>query len=145
MNNQLLKIVLDTNIFLVSLASGHKYSWIYDALLDGKFELCVSNEILLEYTEIIASRYGLEQTLPILEGLTFLPNVHLINPHYNWLLLKDEDDNKFVDCAIASSADFIVSNDKDFQLLKKVTFPPVTLLKYDKFEVTYKVAFTSST
>lgn len=143
MNNQQLKIVLDTNVFLVSLASNHKYSWVYDALLDGKFDLCVSNEILLEYTEIIASRYGLEQTLPILEGLTLLPNIHLINPHYNWLLLKDEDDNKFVDCAIAASADIIVSNDKDFQLLKEISFPPINLLSYNEFESTYKTAFTS--
>jgi len=110
--NKRLKIVLDTNIFLVSLASGHSYSWVYDALIDEQYELCVSNEILTEYDEIIASRYGLNTSLPLLEGLTLLPNIHLITPYFNWQLLKDVDDNKFVDCAVAANADFIVSNDR---------------------------------
>ena len=115
MNDKPLKIVLDTNIFLVSLASNHVYSWIYDALLNEKYELCVSNEILTEYDEIITRRYGLNTSLPLLEGITLLPNIHLITPHFNWLLLKDKDDNKFLDCAIAANADFIVSNDKTLQ------------------------------
>jgi len=34
MENKRLKIVLDTNVFLVSLASGPSYSWIYDALIE---------------------------------------------------------------------------------------------------------------
>ncbi|MEM7655984.1 MAG: PIN domain-containing protein [Bacteroidota bacterium] len=29
--------------------------------------------------------------------------------------MTDEDDNKFVDCAITSNADFLVSHDKDFK------------------------------
>lgn len=83
MSNPPLKIVLDTNIFLVSLASQHSYSWIYDALLDEKYTLCISNEIITEYDEIISSRYGLPSTSAILEGLTLLPNVELITPYYN--------------------------------------------------------------
>lgn len=141
MNKHRLKIVLDTNIFLVALASNHSYSWIYDALIEEQFDLCISNEVITEYEEIIASRYGIQSTSSILEGLTLLPNVHLIDPHYNWNLLKDPDDNKFVDCAIAAAADFIVSNDSDFNNLKNITFPPVTVLKYTDFEKKYKALF----
>lgn len=142
MNKKRIKIVLDTNVFLVALASNHKYSWIYDALLNEKFDLCVSNEILTEYEEIIALRYGIENTSPLLEGLTLLPNVHLIDPHFNWQLLKDEDDNKFVDCCVAANADFIISNDKGFDILKNIEFPPITVLKYDQFEQAYKATLT---
>lgn len=42
-------------------------------------------------------------------------------------------DNKFVDCAIASNADYLVTNDKHFDILKKVDFPKVNTIKIDKF------------
>lgn len=138
MSKQNLKIVLDTNVFLVSLASQHSYSWIYDALLDEKYTLCISNEIITEYDEIISSRYGLDSTSSILEGLTLLPNIEFISPSYNWNLLDDEDDNKFVDCAVAAGADFIVSNDKGFLKLRDIPFPPITILRYLEFEEAYK-------
>lgn len=138
MENKRLKIVLDTNVFLVSLASEHSYSWVYDALIDERYELCVTNEILTEYDEIISSRYGVDTSLPLLEGLTFLPNIHLIIPYFRWNLLDDEDDNKFVDCAVAGNADFIVSNDRGFNKLKSIGFPPIHLLDYAEFENQYK-------
>lgn len=145
MKNKRLKLVLDTNIFLVSLASEHSYSWIYDTLIEEKYELCVTNEILTEYDEIISSRYGISTSLPLLEGLTLLPNVHLITPYYRWRLLKDEDDNKFIDCAVAGSVDFIVSNDRGFNKLKSIDFPPIELLDYSVFEEQYKVLLTENT
>jgi len=56
------RLVLDTNIFLVSLAVHSKYHWIYKALVNKKFDLVVSNEILTEYQEQISNRYGLGYT-----------------------------------------------------------------------------------
>jgi len=37
--------------------------------------------------------------------------------------LKDEDDNKFVDCAIAANAGYLITHDKDFNILKQTDFP----------------------
>lgn len=73
-----LRIVLDTNVFLVSLAPQYKYHWIYQYLLAGKFELCLTTEILLEYEEVIVQRYGLERVEGMLNYLLLLPNVLLI-------------------------------------------------------------------
>jgi DUF1016 N-terminal domain len=36
-----------------------------------------------------------------------------------------EDDNKFVDIAIASNADYIITNDKHFKILSKISFTKV--------------------
>jgi putative PIN family toxin of toxin-antitoxin system len=80
---------------------------------------------LVEYAEIIAEQMGSlasENALGVIENL---PNVEYITTYYKFRLLKDEDDNKFVDCAIASNAGFIVSHDKDFNILKKIDFPKV--------------------
>jgi predicted nucleic acid-binding protein len=43
------------------------------------------------------------------------------------------DDNKFVDCAIAGNADYLVSNDKHFNCLKNIEFPKLNLLNIDEF------------
>jgi len=57
-----------------------------------------------------------------------LPNVHFKAIYYKLnLIVNDADDNKFVDCSFASQADAIVTEDKDFNILKEVEFP--------KFEV----------
>src|SRR5579875_3079526 len=107
------RLILDTNIFLVSLAPNYKYNWIYQSLIKDKYELVVSNEILTEYQEQIVIRYGIERTNASLDFLLLLPNVILKNPSYLWQLIEnDKDDNKFVDCYVASQSDFIVSNDR---------------------------------
>ena len=48
------------------------------------------------------------------------------------------DDNKFVDCAFASNSDFIVSNDKDFNVLKTMDFPTINVINIMEFEKMWK-------
>ena len=44
------------------------------------------------------------------------------------LITNDADDNKFSDCAIASNAFCIVTEDKDFNILKTISFPKLNVL-----------------
>jgi rRNA-processing protein FCF1 len=53
-----LKIVLDTNVLLVSISLKSKYRPIFDAFLSEEYELCVTTDILMEYEEIISSHMG---------------------------------------------------------------------------------------
>jgi len=127
------KIVLDTNVLLVSISSKSKLHWLFKGLLNEEFILCVTTDILLEYAEIIEKHMGKiasESALGVLENL---PNVLLINNYFKFNLLSDLDDNKFVDCAIAANADFIVTHDKDFEKLKKLSFPKITVIDTVKF------------
>ena len=63
-----------------------------------------------------------------------LPNVNFHTAYYNWRLIAiDEDDNKYVDCAIAGSANFLVSEDRHFRILKEIDFPKMPLLSIDEF------------
>lgn len=140
-----LKIVLDTNVFLVSLASGYKLHWIFNSLLKGTFDICISNEIITEYHEVISKRYSIEKTESTLDFLLLLPNVKFIDPFFNWNLIEqDKDDNKFVDCAIAASADFIVSNDRHFDILSSIAFPKISVLTSEAFEQLYKEQLTTN-
>jgi predicted nucleic acid-binding protein len=54
--------------------------------------------------------------------------------YYKWnLITVDPDDNKFVDCAIAANADYIVTNDKHFNILKEINFPKVSCITIEEF------------
>lgn len=60
--------------------------------------------------------------------------MELVTPFYHFeLITADHDDNKFVDCAIAANATFIVSDDKHFKPLQKITYPRLTVLKLMDF------------
>ncbi|TZF86357.1 putative toxin-antitoxin system toxin component, PIN family (plasmid) [Pedobacter sp. BS3] len=127
---------------MVALAPKYKYHWIYKALLQEKYDLVVSNEILTEYQEQISIRYGLEQTEASLDFLLLLPNVILKNPSFLWQLVEnDKDDNKFIDCYIAGQSDYIISNDKHIHQIKNNRFPQILVLTYEEFEAQYKKEF----
>jgi len=124
-----LRVVLDTNILLVSISSKSKYHWIFSNLLENKYEL------LLEYEEIISSRYSEEVAKDVIRTLLLLENVTLVTPFFKWgLINEDRDDNKFVDCYLISNSDVLVTNDKHFDVLKEIDFPKVNIIKIDVFE-----------
>ncbi len=81
------KIVLDTNILLVSISSKSKLHWIFKALLEGQYMLCVTTDILLEYAEIIEQQMGHTASQNALGVLENLPNVEFITTYYKFGLL----------------------------------------------------------
>lgn len=134
MKNNNLRVVLDTNILMVSFLPHHKHFWLYEALENQRFTLLLSNEILEEYYEKIANRYNPTIADIITFGLPNLKNTAKISPTFRFLLIKDDpDDDKFVDCAVAGNADFIVSHDKHFDILKTIDFPVVEVISIEEF------------
>lgn len=72
---------------------------------------------------------GHEVADTILQIIENAVNVELVTRYYKWnLISEDPDDNKFVDCAVASNATFIVTHDRHFNVLKKVDFPKVEVM-----------------
>ena len=133
-----MKIVLDTNILIAIIGRRSPYRWVFDRLIDGKLSLCISNEILHEYREILARKTSVEVSENIANFLVINPHTFHSPIYFNFNLLSDPDDNKFVDCAVASDAMCIVSNDKHFQQLKKIDFPRVSILTIVEFETHYR-------
>ena len=124
-----LNVVLDTNVLLVSISKLSKYRPVFDAILNGKIELIITNEILSEYTEIIERQSNAIVAYNIAELLASSVFVRKIEISYRWNLIKnDPDDNKFVDAAIAGRVKYVVTNDKDYNILKKIKFPKVDVI-----------------
>ena len=129
-----MRIVLDTNCLLASLSKRGAYYNVWKGLLEEKYTLCVSNEILEEYEEIIAQKTTPVIALNVVQALLNAPSVELIDAFFRFeLIQKDPDDNKFVDCAIAGNATYVVSNDAHFDILKEIDFPKLILKNLQEF------------
>ena len=128
-----MRLVIDTNILVASLSSKSKYHWIIQALRDGKFEICVTEEIYLEYEEILKQKYNVIVANAFLNSLKELSNVIQTDIFYKWLLIKnDPDDDKFVDCAVAGNVDYLVTNDGHYNVLKTIGFPPINVISLEE-------------
>lgn len=129
-----MKIVLDTNSLLVSIPKKSKYRPIFDAVINGKIQLLISNEVLTEYTEKIAEKTNANIAFNISEFLVQSNYVLKTEIYYRWHLIeKDADDDKFVDCAVSGNADYLVTDDKHFNKLREIEFPMVKVLKTAEF------------
>ena len=127
-------VVIDTNCLLQVIARRSPYRPIWEAFLAGKYDLCVSDEILDEYQEIL----GQQITPTIAENVVLLilnrKNVQYVDPHFRLgLITFDPDDNKFVDCAFAAGADYLVTEDRHFEVLRNTPFPKLNIFTLDEF------------
>lgn len=105
-----------------------------EAFLQGDYTLCVSNEILEEYVEVLTRNINVRVAEAVVYAILTRWNVRKLDPHYRFHLIKaDEDDNKFVDCAIAGNARYIVTEDHHFDVLKEISFPKVAVINIDDF------------
>ena len=134
-----MRIVLDTNILLVSISSKSPFHWIFEAINSGTIQLCISNEIINEYAEIIERYFDKNVSELTIDAILNSPVTIFINQYYRWNLInQDPDDNKFVDCAIASNAECIITNDNHFNILKNLNFPSVKIMTYSEFYIIFK-------
>jgi predicted nucleic acid-binding protein len=142
-----MKIVLDTNCLLIAVPKRSDYHCLliavpkrsdYHCILSdlnkGRYTLCCSNDILMEYEEMLL-RFYLQIACNILNFIFYSLNLSLVMPYYKWnLITSDPDDNKFADCALNAGADYIVTNDRHFNVLKALDFPTIKIINIDTFK-----------
>jgi len=109
-----IKVVVDTNVFVSSFFGGNPRK-IVDLWKSGQLTLCLSRPIINEYVEVL-QRFGLKNERELSELLhLFAHGFHVLfsakTPELH-LVEEDADDDKFIECAVALKADFIISGDK---------------------------------
>ena len=129
-----MRIVLDTNCLIQSVPSRSRYHEVWQSLVDGRNTLCVSNEIIMEYLEILQRLTNHDTAEAIIKTIINSRFVEFITPFYNFeLIQQDPDDNKFVDCAIAANARYVVTNDHHFDVLRSISYPPIDVISLEDF------------
>ena len=110
------KVVLDTNILISSILFTGELARIVDLWKRGRIVPVVSRETFDEFRKVLEyQKFGLtkgeirtiieEEVLPFFEIVEITDEVRGV--------CRDPDDDKFIACALAASAEFIVSRDKD--------------------------------
>lgn len=128
------RIVLDTNCLIAILSRKGNYFPVWQGLRQGKYILCVSNDILEEYEEILSQKTNTTIASNVIQMIVNSPFVEFVNTYFHFHLIEqDKDDNKFVDCAIAANAQYIVSEDAHFKHLKNISFPTVNVIRLGEF------------
>lgn len=129
------KVVLDTNCLVASISRKSLYYPIWREFIAGKYCLCFTDEILNEYEEIIEQKtHSASIAHNIISAILNRNNVCHIDVYFRFGLIQtDQDDNKFVDCAIKANAKYIVSNDSHFNILKDIPFPHVDVVNAEQF------------
>ena len=127
-------IVLDANCLLMSLSRRSPYYPVWREFVDGKYTLCVTNEILSEYEEKLIEKVGQEIASNVITAILDLPNTKMVQVFYHLrLITSDPDDDKFVDCAFKANARFIVTQDHHYDVLKQTPFPYIDVIGIDEF------------
>lgn len=105
--------------------------WTY---INGQNTLCVTNEILEEYAEILHRLAGGYTAGLVLNAILESKHVERFTPYYHFnLITADPDDNKFVDCAIQANARYIVTNDHHYDVLRTIDYPVVDIMALKDF------------
>ena len=120
------RLVLDTNCLIQIVSPRSKYHSLWMSFVRGENELCVSNEIIDEYLEILQKLTSVEVAEYIVKTIINSPFVVFKDLFYKFDLIQtDKDDNKFVDCAIAAQA--------HYDVLVTIPFPHVEVIKLTDF------------
>lgn len=117
-----MKIVLDTNLLVSGIFWSGAPLKILEHWRKEKLQVLATENILDEYLRVI-EKISVKAGRPdlFLAWSALLPmKLDLILVKKSFKLCRDPDDDKFIDCAVAGKAEYIVSGDDDLLSLKKV-------------------------
>ena len=120
-----MRVVVDTNILISALIKPQgTVGPMIRHLRDGEYTLVYSTPLLDELIEKLASprirhKYRLEE--PHAEALIALIALRgeLVSPHRKVTICRDPDDDMVIEAALAGTAEYVVTGDKDLLVLKK--------------------------
>lgn len=116
-------MVIDTNVFVSSLLNpAGTPGKIIDLWKAGRITLCLSREILDEYLEVIA-RFGISHDPAVADLLKVFEGrcnqMYVARTAALFVIKDDPKDNRFIECAVAAGAHFIISGDRHLLKLKQ--------------------------
>ncbi|HUU42065.1 MAG TPA: putative toxin-antitoxin system toxin component, PIN family [Desulfatiglandales bacterium] len=109
----MIKVVIDTNIYISAVLFGGNSEKIRKLAREGKIELLISENILAEIAGVLKRKFNwfdwqVSELIKDIRDITTL-----VTPVLSLSIIKeDEPDNRFLECAIEGKAQYIISGDK---------------------------------
>jgi len=118
-----MNVVVDANIFISGIYRGGNPRNVLKTLVDGIGTLFITDEIVDEIEHALKKpKLGLtaEEVKGWITEIEKLGEKIVISPKYRVTgICRDPDDNKYLECALAANADYIISGDRDLLDLKE--------------------------
>lgn len=130
------KVVIDTNVFVSALIQrGFPYLIVNDLFIEGKLDLCISDEVLQEYYLVLSRKKFNKFPDFVNKAETLLADIETkstkVFPTTKLTIISDKDDNKFLELAEKCKADFLITgNTNDFTIKKYKRTKIVTPREY---------------
>jgi putative PIN family toxin of toxin-antitoxin system len=124
--------VFDTNIYVSAFAipGGHAEE-AYLAAIRGRFDLFISVPILTETATVLQNKFDWseDKARALVQAISHVATVVTNGPRLH--VVRDEPDNRILECAVKAHADFIVTGDR--QLLALSKYEGVTVMTLANF------------
>lgn len=109
-----MRVVVDTSVFLPGVFFGGPPRDVLAAWRAGRFEVVVSPEIVREYVRVgerLSARFPGAEFERVVEMIAATATL-VSAPPLSEAVCEDSDDDKFLACAVAAGAGYVVSSDK---------------------------------
>ena len=128
----MIKIVLDTNVFVSGLLYGGMSHVILRLITDNKLQLCISDELTKEVIEKFKAHEASEEQ--IANVIEFLGKKgDFVIPTIKVIVSRDPKDNYLLELAETSLADYLITRDKDLLELPNGRWRHTIIIKPEDF------------
>jgi len=109
-----MRVVFDTNIFISAFAiPGGVAEKAVSRVLEGRDELVISPDIVKEVLSVLSSKFGRDREALSHVAVILSDLGEWVEPKQTVRVLKDDPDNRILECASFGKADIIVTGDKE--------------------------------
>ena len=117
-DENLVKVLLDTNILVSAIVFGGKPEQILHLILEEEFLAITSPVLLAELKEVLNKKFPPRETDFKLTIKNIEEIFKTIQPKKTINILNDNDDNRVLEAAIEGNCKYIVTGDKELLSLK---------------------------
>ena len=127
-----MRVVFDTNIFISAFViPGSQAEKAVLKIIEGCDELVISPDIIKEVLSVLSSKFGRERE-PLSHLAVILTELgELVRPTQPVSVLRDEPDNRILECADFGKADVIVTGDKE--MLRQKEFKKIKIVSLREY------------
>ena len=115
-----MRVVFDSNIFISAFVfPGSMAERAIVKIIEGNDSLYISKEILDEVLSVLSSKFSRDTEAISRVALNLSELAEFVSPTEKIRVLRDEPDNRILECAVCADADIIVTGDKEMLKLRE--------------------------
>lgn len=124
-----MRVVFDTNVFVSAFViPGSQGEHAFTLARHRRFELCTSVAILTETAGRLRAKFDQDEE-DVKDALRQISRAaRIVKPSRRVAAVKDEADNRILECAVEARADLVVTGDRHLLKLKRFEAIPIVRL-----------------